>query len=100
VAFSCAIGDGDAGILLPVNATQKGYAVVISGIFANSGRLAHVRRSSRDAYETGLNWKAWGRRVSELGSGVCMFDFPKEHPTASGTSKNSASRRGARANFQ
>ncbi|OSI60610.1 glycosyltransferase [Bradyrhizobium canariense] len=62
----CAIRDGETGILLPPNATKADYATVISNSFANPNRLARLRQSSRDAFETRLNWRAWGRRVSDL----------------------------------
>ena len=81
-------------ILLPVNATQKDYAVVISETFANSDRLAHLRRSSRDAYETRLNWKAWGRRVSETRQWHVDVRFSQRHPTDSGTSRTALHERG------
>lgn len=61
-----AIRDGETGILLPLNATKADYATVISDIFTNPDRLARLRQSSRDAFETRLNWQTWGRRVSDL----------------------------------
>jgi glycosyltransferase involved in cell wall biosynthesis len=61
-----AIRDGETGILLPPNATKADYATAIAGIFANPDRLARLRRSSRDAFEDRLNWRAWSRRVSDL----------------------------------
>jgi glycosyltransferase involved in cell wall biosynthesis len=62
----CAVRDGETGILLPPNATKADYATVISKTFANPDRLARLRQSSRDAFETRLNWRAWSRRVSDL----------------------------------
>jgi glycosyltransferase involved in cell wall biosynthesis len=63
---SCAVRDGETGILLPPDATKADYATVISEIFANPDRLARLRQSSRDAFEARLNWQTWGRRVSDL----------------------------------
>lgn len=63
---SCAVRDGETGILLPPNATKADYATVISGAFANPDRLARLRQTSRDAFEARLNWRAWSRRVSDL----------------------------------
>ncbi|SCB08403.1 Glycosyltransferase involved in cell wall bisynthesis [Bradyrhizobium shewense] len=63
---SCAIRNGETGILLPPNATKADYATIILEIFANADRLARLRRSSRDAFEARLNWQTWGRRVSDL----------------------------------
>jgi glycosyltransferase involved in cell wall biosynthesis len=62
----CAIRDGETGILLPPDATTADYATVISETFANPGRLARLRQSSRDAFDARLNWRAWSRRVSDL----------------------------------
>lgn len=61
-----AVREGKTGVLVPPNATKADYAGVIAEIFANPKRLARLRQSSRDAYETELNWQAWGRRVSDL----------------------------------
>ncbi len=61
-----AVRDGETGILLSPNATKTDYARVISEIFANPDRLDHLRRSSRDAFESRLNWQAWARRVTNL----------------------------------
>jgi glycosyltransferase involved in cell wall biosynthesis len=63
---SCAIRDGETGILLPPDATKADYATVISTIFANPQQLARLKRSSRDAFEARLNWPAWSRHVSDL----------------------------------
>jgi glycosyltransferase involved in cell wall biosynthesis len=61
-----AISDGETGILVPLNATKVEYATVIADIFANPDRLARLRQSCRDAFESRLNWHAWGERVSNL----------------------------------
>jgi glycosyltransferase involved in cell wall biosynthesis len=63
---SCAIRDNETGILLAPNATKADYATVISEAFANPDRLARLRQSSRDAFESRLNWQCWARRVSDL----------------------------------
>nr|WP_301294326.1 glycosyltransferase family 4 protein [Nitrobacter winogradskyi] len=61
-----AVHEGETGILVPPNATKVDYAAAISEIFANPERLERMRQSSRDAFETRLNWQVWGRRVSKL----------------------------------
>jgi glycosyltransferase involved in cell wall biosynthesis len=63
---SCAIRDGETGVLVPPHATKSDYAAVIAEIFNDPDRLARMKRSSRDAFEARLNWQAWGRRVSDL----------------------------------
>lgn len=62
----CAIRNGETGLLLPPKATKADYAAVIFETFANPGQMARLRQSSRDAFESRLNWQAWGRRVSDL----------------------------------
>ncbi|MGP9813810.1 glycosyltransferase family 4 protein [Rhodopseudomonas sp. NSM] len=61
-----AIRDGETGFLLPPDATQADYAAVIAAAFANPDRSTRQRQACRDAYESRLNWEAWGRRVSDL----------------------------------
>ncbi|EIG57059.1 glycosyltransferase [Bradyrhizobium sp. WSM1253] len=61
-----AVREGKTGVLVPPNATKADYAGIIAEIFANPNRLASLRQSSREAYETQLNWQAWARRVSDL----------------------------------
>jgi glycosyltransferase involved in cell wall biosynthesis len=61
-----AVREGQTGVLVPPNATKEDYATVIAQIFANPDRLGRLRQSSRNAFETQLNWQAWGRRVSDL----------------------------------
>lgn len=61
-----AIRDGETGILLPPAGTGADYATVIADIFTRPERLAQLKQSSRDAYESRLNWHEWGRRVSKL----------------------------------
>ncbi|MCA6107157.1 glycosyltransferase family 4 protein [Bradyrhizobium sp. CNPSo 4026] len=61
-----AIRDGETGILLPPDATKADYATLIAETFADADRLARLKRSSRDAFEARLNWRAWSRRVSDL----------------------------------
>ncbi|WP_247438486.1 glycosyltransferase family 4 protein [Bradyrhizobium sp. 139] len=63
---SCAIRNGETGILLPPDAKKADYARVIFETFADQDRLARLRQSSRDAFEARLNWQAWAQRVSNL----------------------------------
>lgn len=61
-----AIRDGETGIVVPLNGTKADYAVAIADLFADPDRLARMKQASRDAYDTRLNWQAWGRRLSDL----------------------------------
>jgi glycosyltransferase involved in cell wall biosynthesis len=60
------IRNGENGFLLPPSARGAEYARLIADIYADKQRLEQVRRSSREAYDTRLNWDAWGRAVSSL----------------------------------
>jgi glycosyltransferase involved in cell wall biosynthesis len=61
-----AVRNGETGILVPPGATRIDYATVISEILANPARLERLRQASRNAFETRLNWRVWGRCVSDL----------------------------------
>lgn len=61
-----AVREEKTGVLVPSNGTRADYASAIAEIFANPMRLARLRQTSRETYETELNWRAWGRRVSDL----------------------------------
>ncbi|WP_454618219.1 glycosyltransferase family 4 protein [Bradyrhizobium cenepequi] len=61
-----AVREGKTGVLVSPDATKADYAAVIAEIFANPDRLTRLKQSSRDTYETQLNWQAWGQRVSDL----------------------------------
>jgi glycosyltransferase involved in cell wall biosynthesis len=61
-----AVREEKTGVLVPSNGTSADYASAIAEIFANPVRLARLRQTSRETYETQLNWQAWGRRVSDL----------------------------------
>ena len=56
---SSAVIEGKNGYLLPVSATGKDYAAVISGIFNDEEKYNFLARESRNLFETALNWDKW-----------------------------------------
>jgi glycosyltransferase involved in cell wall biosynthesis len=59
--------DGKNGFCLPVEADGSAYADKIEMILADPKAFDDLRRSSRDFYETRLNWQSWGLRfMAEL----------------------------------
>lgn len=64
--ISGAIKEGENGFLLPLSATGKDYANIISRIFKDDERYYKLVKSSRDLYESSLNWDAWAKEVTIL----------------------------------
>lgn len=57
------VAEGETGFTLPPEDRGEGYAAAIAGLWADPDRYQALRASSRRAYETRLNWDAWGRTV-------------------------------------
>jgi glycosyltransferase involved in cell wall biosynthesis len=51
------------GVLLPPSAGGQEYADVISAIWSDPARYQRLRRTTRERYESVLNWEAWGQSV-------------------------------------
>jgi len=60
------IRDGVNGFLLPLAARGDQYAARIRDIYDNPEAYQALRASSREQFETRLNWDAWGERVNEI----------------------------------
>jgi glycosyltransferase involved in cell wall biosynthesis len=58
--------EGTNGFLLPHNADGKAYAETIAALWGNRPAYLKMRQSSRDRYETTLNWAAWAAKVRPL----------------------------------
>jgi glycosyltransferase involved in cell wall biosynthesis len=58
--------DGTNGFLLPHNAEATSYAETIAALWGNRPAYLKMRLSSRDRYETVLNWTAWTDKVRPL----------------------------------
>ncbi len=64
------IRDGENGVLLPLSARGREYAHVIADLWADKGKLQRMQRSSRQCYDTRLNWDRWGQTVAGLVEGL------------------------------
>lgn len=60
------VKEGENGFLLPTSARGIEYARVIEKLFHNVDYYSKLFRKSRDAYDTRLNWDAWGRGVKKV----------------------------------
>jgi glycosyltransferase involved in cell wall biosynthesis len=60
------VRDEETGILLSPVSTPADYAAAIFNLFKDEGRFKRLKQSSRDAFETRLNWQSWAQRVSQL----------------------------------
>jgi glycosyltransferase involved in cell wall biosynthesis len=58
------IQDGVNGFTLPYNASGKAYAEVIARLYQDTPAYNRLVRTSRQRFETQLNWDAWGLAVS------------------------------------
>jgi len=72
-AVTCDIGgisdvvrDGENGRVLRTEAAAEDYADAIEDLWQDRRRYEALRRSSRDAYEQRLNWRAWARGMVAL----------------------------------
>lgn len=60
------IEDGENGYMLPLSARGPEYANLIASIYRDEQRYAALVQSSRAAFESRLNWDAWGIAVNQL----------------------------------
>ena len=60
------VRDGVTGHALPRGAGAREFADIIRGYLQNPARYGALRLSSRDAYETQLNWDSWGKSVQQI----------------------------------
>ncbi|WP_420187409.1 glycosyltransferase [Bacteroides pyogenes] len=60
------IREGKNGFLLPPNATAEDYAEKIKSVFSDKEKYIELRKSSRQEYETRLNWAVWGEKVNKI----------------------------------
>ena len=60
------VWEGQNGFLLPMEARGDQYAARMLEIYNNPGRYRELKASSREQFETRLNWDAWGKHVNEI----------------------------------
>jgi len=60
---SSAITEGKNGFLLPPGATGAEYAWLIASVFNDDEKYNKLVRSSRELFESELNWKSWGAEI-------------------------------------
>lgn len=60
------IRNGENGYVLPYSARGSEYAQIIAEIYQDDQRYSALRESSRAAFESRLNWDAWGSAVKEV----------------------------------
>ncbi len=57
---------GKNGFLLPSTASAEDYAEKIQSVFSDREGYLKLRASSRQEYETRLNWNVWGEKVNRI----------------------------------
>ena len=66
----CGVGqvviEGKNGFLLPPDATASDYAEKIVSVFSDKENYFKLRASSRNEFETRLNWDVWGEKVNKI----------------------------------
>jgi glycosyltransferase involved in cell wall biosynthesis len=58
--------EGTNGLLLPHDAGGEAYAETIAALWEDREIYQRMRQSSRDRYDTSLNWTAWAAKVRPL----------------------------------
>jgi glycosyltransferase involved in cell wall biosynthesis len=77
------VAEGETGFTLPPEDRGEGYAAAIAALWADPARYRALRASSRRAYETRLNWDAWGRAVM-AGIEAVLAGRPPAHRAGAG----------------
>jgi glycosyltransferase involved in cell wall biosynthesis len=63
------VTEGVNGFLIPYEDKGELYAKKIMELTQDRARYAQLRVSTRDLYESSLNWEAWGRKFRKLAEG-------------------------------
>jgi len=63
---SQAVREGKNGFLLPPDATAADYAEKIKTVFSDKENYIKLRQTSRQEFETRLNWDVWGEKVNKI----------------------------------
>ncbi|MEO8971539.1 MAG: glycosyltransferase family 4 protein [Ktedonobacteraceae bacterium] len=73
-----AVKDGENGCLLPFDARGDAYAKIIAEMFHDEQRYNAMVQSSRAAFDTRLNWDAWGISVATYIQEIVTREAQKE----------------------
>ena len=60
------VRNGENGYVLPYNATGAAYSKMIAKIYQDDRRYMALVQSSRDAFESKLNWDVWAKDVKQV----------------------------------
>jgi glycosyltransferase involved in cell wall biosynthesis len=60
------VREGKNGYLLMPDATAEDYAEKIKSVFADKENYLKLRMSSRQEFETRLNWEVWSEKVNKI----------------------------------
>ena len=71
------IRDGENGFLLPYDAGGAAYAEVIARLYRDEQRYVQLARTSRAAFESRLNWDAWGVAVKHILADLLDHESPR-----------------------
>ncbi|MBN2349209.1 MAG: glycosyltransferase family 4 protein [Bacteroidales bacterium] len=63
---SSAIKQGKNGYILPLSADENSYAQKILGIYNDDQEYYNLIRSTREEYDTRLNWNSWGFEIQKI----------------------------------
>jgi glycosyltransferase involved in cell wall biosynthesis len=63
---SSLVADGENGYTLPMEADGADWAERIAELLRDPERYAELCESSREVYESRLNWDVWGKRVAAI----------------------------------
>jgi len=74
------VRDGENGFLLPYEAGGAAYAEVIAGLYRDEQRYVQLASTSRAAFESRLNWDAWGVTVKGILADLLDHERPQSQP--------------------
>jgi len=60
------VKDGENGILLPAEASGRDYADAVQGLLNDPERYLQLAHGGRHAFDSRLNWDAWGRSMNAV----------------------------------
>ena len=67
-----AVTPGVNGFLLPYTAAAEEYAAAIQAVWRDEEAYRRLARTSRETYDTTLNWDAWGASTAQIIRNVAL----------------------------